>query len=171
MIKADSRDALTAAFTLGLPENFLATQYVDSRNGREFYRKIRAGIVRDEIILSRVDFSPDWNVRGRKSEKRVPFYLEHLHLLDEEKRICKDPEAELGKSAIQSLRAIRDRIPLDVFGIDFDVDANGMVVFYEANATMNLLTTADKRIPNPKEPNDRLMQAFQRYLAFLAAGC
>lgn len=169
MTKVDSRDALAEALSSGLPEKFFVTEFVDTRGGDEFYRKIRAAVVKDEIVIGRVDFSDHWNVRGRKSEKRVPFYLENAYLLDEEKRICKDPEAGLGRSAIQALRAIRDRIPLDVFGIDFDVDADGLLVFYEANATMNLFSTAQKEVPNPKEPEDHLKLAFQRYFTSLVA--
>jgi isocitrate dehydrogenase kinase/phosphatase len=58
---------------------------------------------------------------------------------------------------------------LDVFGVDFDVDADGRVVFYEANATMNLFSTAQKAVPNPKEAEDNLTLAFQRYLTSLVA--
>ena len=170
MTKADSRDALLAVLASGLPEEFFVTEFVDSRGGNEFYRKIRAAVVKDEIVIVRVDYDTHWNIHGRKSLKRVPFYLENLYLLDEEKRICLNPEAGLGRSAIQSLRAIRERLPLDVFGIDFDVDADGRVVFYEANATMNLFSTAQKEVPNPKEAEDRLKLAFQRYLTSLAAG-
>jgi D-alanine-D-alanine ligase-like ATP-grasp enzyme len=67
------------------------------------------------------------------------------------------------------LRAIRERIPLDVFGIDFNVDAEGRVVFFEANATMNLFSTALKECPNPKEADENLKQAFQRYFISLAS--
>jgi len=98
----------------------------------------------------------------------VAFYLSNAHLLDEEKRICDDPEGQLGRSTTRALRTIRDRIPLDVFGIDFDVDAEGRLVFYEANATMNLFSTARKEVPNPKEAGDRLKAAFQRYFMSLA---
>ena len=167
MTKVDSRDALDGVFSSEFPEKFFVTEFVDSRGENEFFRKIRAAVVKDEIIICRVDCDSHWNVHGRKSEGRVSFYLEHLYLLDEEKRICKDPEAQLGRSAVQSLRAIRNRIPLDVFGMDFDVDANGRVVFYEANATMNLFSTAQKEVPNPKEVEDCLKLAFQRYLTSL----
>ena len=167
--KVDSRDELVAALSSGLPDNFYVTQFVDSRGKNKFYRKIRGAVVGDEIILVRVDFDIHWNIHGRKNPKRVPFYLENLHLLDEEKRICKDPEASLGRSAVQALRAIRSRVPLDVFGMDFDVDPEGSVVFYEANATMNLISTAQKEVPNPKETNDRLKEALQRFLASMAA--
>jgi glutathione synthase/RimK-type ligase-like ATP-grasp enzyme len=170
MNKVDARDALIKVLSDGCPEEFFVTEFVDCRGEDEFFRKIRAAIVKDEIVIVRVDYATFWNVHGRKSEKRVPFYLEHAYLLEEEKRICKDPEAGLGRPAMQSLRAVRDRIPMDVFGIDFAVDADGRLVFYEANAAMNLFSTARKQVPNPKEAGDRLKLAFQRYFTSLVAG-
>jgi len=171
MTKVDSRDALAEVLASGFAEKFFVTEFVDSRGGNKFFRKIRAAIVKDEIIIVRVDYDTNWKIYARKSDERVAFYLENSYLLDEEKRICRDPEAGLGRSAIQSLRAIRDRIPLDVFGIDFDVDADGLLVFYEANATMNLFSTAREEVPYPKEAEDGLKQAFQRYFTSLVARC
>ena len=40
--------------------------------------------------------------------------------------------------------------------VDFDVNADGALVFYEANATMNLFSTAQKSIPNPKESEEAI---------------
>jgi glutathione synthase/RimK-type ligase-like ATP-grasp enzyme len=169
MNKVDTRDALFVLLASDFPKEFFVTQFVDSRGGNKFFRKIRAAIVKDEIVIARVDYNTHWNIHGRKSAKRVPFYLEHSYLLEEEKNICHDPEACLGRSAMQSLRAVRDRIPLDIFGMDFDVDADGRVVFFEANATMNLFSTAQKQVPNPKVVEDRLKVAFRRYFTSLAA--
>lgn len=169
MTKVDSPEALATVLGAGLEEEFLVTQFVDSRGGNPFFRKLRAAVVKDDIIIVRVDYDTHWNVHGRKAEKRVPFYLANLYLLDEEKRICKDPEAALGQSAMRALREVRNRIPLDVFGIDFEVDANGLLVFYEANATMNLLPTAQKQVPNPIEPNERLKETFRQYLSSLVS--
>ena len=53
--------------------------------------------------------------------------------------------------------------------MDFDVDADGRLIFYEANATMNLFSTAQKVVPNPKEADERLKLAFQRYFTSLTA--
>ncbi len=170
MGKVDFREALVEGLSADFPENFFVTQFIDSRGGREHFRKIRAVVIGDEIIISRVDFQDHWNVRGRKNPKRAPFYLERPFLLEEEKQICRNPEAALGRSALEALRTIRDRIPLEVFGIDFEVNADGIVVFYEANANMNLLSTADPRVPNPKESEDRLRETFRSYLETLAAG-
>ena len=169
MTKVDSRHALVEVLSSGFPDKFFVTQFVDSRGGNKLFRKIRATVVKGEIVITRVDYDINWNIRGWKSEERVPFYLENAYLLDEEKRICEQPEVELGRPAIQSLQTIRDRIPLDVFGVDFEVNADGLVVFYEANAAMNLFSTARKEIPYPKEAEDCLKLLFQRYFTSLAA--
>jgi glutathione synthase/RimK-type ligase-like ATP-grasp enzyme len=167
MTRVDSRDALVAVLSADCPEKFFVTEFVDSRGGNKFFRKIRAAIVKDEIIIVRVDYDIYWKIYARKSDERVKFYLDNAHLLDQEKRICKDPEAGLGRPALQSLRAIRDRIPLDVFGVDFDVDPDGLLIFYEANATMNLFSTAREEVSSPKEADDCLKLAFQRYFTSL----
>ncbi len=169
MTKVDSRAALAAVLAGNLPENFFVTAFVDSRNGNPFYRKIRAAFVKDELIVVRVDFDTDWNVHGRKSDQRVQFYLENPDLLAQEKQICADPEKLLGSTAIQALRALRRRIPPDIFGVDFDVDAEGRLVFYEANATMNLFSTAREEVSHPPSADDALKLAVQRYFTSLLA--
>ena len=170
MTKVDSRDRLVEVLASGFPEKFFVTEFVDSRGENKFFRKIRAAIVKDEIIIVRVDCDTNWNVHGGRYGRRVSFYLENAYLLEQEKLICADSEKELGRSAMQSLRAIRDRISLDAFGVDFDVDADGKLVFYEANATMNLFSTAKAEVEYPKEAEDCLKLAFQRYFTSLVAG-
>jgi tetratricopeptide (TPR) repeat protein len=168
MNKADSRERLIEIIAaVDCPERFFVTQFVDSRGGNTFYRKIRAAVVKDEIIIVRVDHDRHWKIYARKSDERVAFYLANAHLFEEEKRIIGRPEAELGVGAMRGLRAIRERIPLDVFGIDFDVNADGVVVFYEGNATMNLFSTARKEVPYPKAADERLREAFRNYFATL----
>lgn len=168
MTKVDSRDVLLTTLAGDLPENFFVTKFYETRGGDRFYRKLRAAIAHDETVIVRVDYKDDWNVHGRTTEERANFYLSNAYLLEEEKRICQDPESYLGRPAIQALQAVRERIPMDVFGIDFGVDADGQVVFYEANATMNLFSTAKKQVPNPKEAEDRFKEALIRYFISLS---
>lgn len=167
MTKVDSREALLSVFAADFPEVFYVTAFVDSRNGSPFYRKIRAAIVKHEIIFVRVDYDANWNVHGRKSDERAAFYLNNPDLLDQEKLICANPEKELGSSVMQSLQVNRDRIPLDVFGVDFDVAADGRLVFYEANASMNLFSTARPEVQHPKDAEDRLKLAMRNYFSSL----
>lgn len=169
MTKVDCRDALIAVLAGDFPETFFVTQYVDSRGGAKFFRKLRAAVVGDEVTVVRVDYSPDWNVHApSRTDDGVAACLANGQLFEEEARICKDPEACLGRPAVQSLQAVRKRIPLDVFGIDFDVGADGALVFYEANATMNLFCSRRKELPYAKEAQDHLKQACRRYFTSLA---
>jgi hypothetical protein len=41
---------------------------------------------------------------------------------------------------VETLRALRKRIPLDYFGVDFGIAADGAVVLFEANATMDFIS-------------------------------
>jgi tetratricopeptide (TPR) repeat protein len=163
MTKVESRESLDAVLTSTSAENFFVTAFVDSRNGNPLYRKIRAAFVKDQLLIVRVDYDTNWNVHGRKSDERVQFYLKNPALLDQEQQICIDPGKNLGISVMQSLRAMRDRIPLDVFGVDFDVDAAGRLVFYEANASMNLFSTARKEVRHPQSADEALKLALCRY--------
>ena len=170
MNKVDNREALLAVFASWYPENFFVTAYVDSRGSRKLSRKIRAAVVGDEMVILRVDFSPEWKVVGRKTDAEIALHFEHPQLRVEEQRICADPEDQLGHRAIQSLKTIRGRIPLDIFGIDFDVMQDGKLVFYEANATMNLFSTAKNvEVDYPKEAQDRLKAVFLSYFTSLLA--
>ncbi len=169
MNKVNSRADLHAVLAAErCPEEFYVTAFVDSRGGKEFYRKIRAAFVQNEMVVMRVDNDTGWNVHARKSDARVAFYLANTQLLAEEKRICENPEAELGRTAMTALRAIRERIPLDVFGVDFDVADDGTLIFYEANATMNLLTTARKEVAYPEAADARLLQLLRDHFIALA---
>jgi Flp pilus assembly protein TadD len=168
MTRVESRDSLARILQTGVPEAFFVTEFVDSRGATGYYRKIRAAIVADEIIIFRADYDTDWNVHGRTSDARVAFYLGNPQLLAEEDRICTDPDAELGQPVMQSLRRIRERIPLEIFGVDFDVAPDGRLVFYEANATMNLLSAAPAQVAPPKHAEARLLSAFRRFLRGLA---
>jgi hypothetical protein len=54
----------------------------------------------------------------------------------EESRFLQNPIATLGVTAMDSLRAIGDRLDLDYAGIDFACLPDGRLLVFEANATM-----------------------------------
>lgn len=165
MTRIDSHKALLDVLQDGVPREFLVTEFVDSRGTAQFYRKIRIAIIGDEMIVFRADYDTDWNVHGRTSETRVRFYRDHPEFMAAEDRICRDPERELGLPAMQALRAMREHIPLEIFGIDFDIAPDGRVVFYEANATMNLLPATLSDVASPRHAKERVIAAFRRYLS------
>jgi hypothetical protein len=54
----------------------------------------------------------------------------------EEEAFLTNPRAALGERAMRAIEAAAKRIDLEYFGIDFALDADGNVLFFEANATM-----------------------------------
>jgi hypothetical protein len=142
---------------------FYVIEFFESRHEEGLFRKMRASVAGDFIQIVRVDYDTNWNVHGRKEEAKVAFYDTRRHLLEGELAICLDPDVHLGRQVMPTLRALRARNPLDVFGIDFDVMPDGRLLFFEANAAMNLASSADPRVEYPKEPEAAFMAAFVDY--------
>ena len=65
---------------------------------------------------------------------------------------------------MSALAEIGKAMPLDIFGVDFDVDADGRLLFFEANATMNLLSNAPPHIDYPAAAKREFMSAVDKLL-------
>ncbi len=149
---------------------FYAVEFVDLKRKDGFYRMLRAVFVDREIIVGRSSIYREWMVANwRFKPVSIAFYRANPHTIEECNRIVRDPETHLGGEVMRTLEAIRDRIPLDMFGIDFDVDRDGRVVFFEAGASMNFkpknprLEPPDVRLPI--EPTIRIDDAFRDLVA------
>ena len=123
-----------------------------------------------EIIVSRSSMYREWMVASwRNKPAGIEFYRANPHTIEECNRIVTDPETHLGAAAMRALEAIRDRIPLDMFGIDFDVDRDGRVVFFEAGASMILqpqsVWSEPEDVRLPMEPLIRIDEAFREMVA------
>jgi hypothetical protein len=115
-----------------------AIEYVHNPAAGGAYRKIRAAVIGEEMFITHVHFGPHWKVhRERDKEKLAAFDLDGKPA-SHAARMIATPEETLGRPAIAALHEIRKRIPLDIYGIDFDMLPDGRVLFFEANAAMNL---------------------------------
>jgi hypothetical protein len=152
---------------------FYAVEFVDLKRQDGFYRKLRAVFVDGEIVMNMASINPHWMVTGwRARPEGIDFYRANPRTIEESNRIVGDPEGQLGAEVMQTLGAIRDRIPLDMFGVDFDVDRNGQVVFFEASAAMifyanNRRSPIDVRLP--AEQFERVDGAFRNLVALRIA--
>jgi hypothetical protein len=149
---------------------FYAVEFVDLKREDGFYRVVRAVIMDREIIVNKPGIYREWMVAGwRNKPEGIEFYRANPHTIDECNRIVQDPEAHLGAAAMRTLEAIRDRIPLDMFGVDFDVDREGRVVFFEAGASMSFQPENLRSVPPdirlPMEPYIRIDDAFRELVA------
>jgi hypothetical protein len=154
--------ALTELIESGEKE-FYVIEYVGVTHANGFFRRIRAAYVERVPTIMRVDYDKQWMVKGRKIERIVERYRTDPELLQLANSFVEQPN-RLGEVALTVLAEIGRRIPLDVFGIDFDVDDQDRVVFFEANATMNLLSTAIKEFDYPKQAEEEFLARLDRFL-------
>ncbi|WP_293575820.1 hypothetical protein [Phaeobacter sp.] len=108
---------------------FYMTQWVDFQSSPGEWRKLRLAITPDRVRLRHILFSDSWLIHSAlRDEDIVKRELEVLRSANE--------WAEL--QAVGA--AIRDRLPLDFFGVDLGWRADGQFVLFEANASMSILS-------------------------------
>lgn len=115
------------------PGEHVATQFVDFAGADALYRKYRVFFIGQDIILRHMLVSEHWNVHAKD---RSGFMAERPELVAEERALFEQDEP-FRPNVSQVLQAVRERMALDFFGMDFGVTADGKVVLFEANATMS----------------------------------
>ena len=136
----DGIDEVRAAITQ--PGEHVITEFVDFRSEDGLYRKYRVFFIGKKIIFRHMLVSDVWNVHAGD---RMRFMAGRPELLAEEQAIF-DREGAFPASLIETLEAVRSRMPLDFFGMDFGIMPDGKLVLFEANATMNFFPF----LPDPK---------------------
>jgi len=114
-------------------------QYVDCRNEKGLYHKVRVMMVNGIAYARQCIYSDKWSIHtGSRAD-----------LMDHDIDLRQQEESFLGQMRDKGLqqrerlfREIYRRIGLDVFGIDFAL-VNGEVVIFEANACMHFLGTGE----------------------------
>jgi len=113
-------------------EDILGIERLDTRHSDGLFRKYRVMMVGGALYPLHLAFSTDWKVHYYTAIRANPAYDE------QETSFLEDMEGTLGVQIMQRLGVIRDLLELDYGGIDFDLDATGDVIVFEANATMVL---------------------------------
>jgi len=126
----DSIDGAVAA--LGTGEH-VAIQFVAFAGADALYRKYRVFFIGPHLVLRHMIVSDHWNVHAKD---RGRFMAEHPDAVAEE-RARLESENPFPPHIRAVLEAIRERVPLDFFGMDFGITSDGDVVLFEANATMS----------------------------------
>jgi hypothetical protein len=84
--------------------------------------------------------SDHWNVHAKD---RTRFMASRPDLLAEEEAALGSPTGGLADDSMNALRRVRERIPLDYFGMDFAIAPGGKILLFEANPTMNFFPFLD----------------------------
>jgi hypothetical protein len=130
-VKVDASETLEDALASLPGEEFLVIQHLDARDAQGRWRKYRVMMIGGALYPLHLAISNDWKVHyfTAAMTDRPDHRAEEALFLD-------DMERAIGAPAIEALRAIQEALGLDYGGVDFGVDANGQVLFFEANATM-----------------------------------
>lgn len=121
-------------------QTYYLTQFYDLRQPTGLYRKFRVFYFGDKPVIRHRLVSDNWNVHGPARERVMPGYPDEIA---EEKRVVEGGLATLPDQVQRIVKEIRARMPLDFFGIDFDIMPDGRVILFEANATMMFFPVSD----------------------------
>ena len=114
-------------------KEYIATQFVDFVSDDGIYRKCRVFFIGRHAVLRHVYASDHWNVH---SADRTRFMAPRPDIVAAERALIGKPRP-FSPEVHEVLEAVRARMPLDFFGIDFSILPSGEVVLFEANATMS----------------------------------
>ena len=173
MARVENRDELKREIQSRLGQQVYAHEFIENRSTDQLFRKIRVAVIGDEIVPIMTDYDEYWNVHGRTSPERHAFYRQRRYLLDLDRHILREPNDVLTPEVMGTLHEVRKKIPLDIFGIDFDVMPDGKVLFFEANANMSffgLLGPENEDIERPEEAFHRANESIARYFLQMSAG-
>lgn len=115
-----------------------ATEFADFRSADGLYRKFRIFVYGGSIVLRHMIVSDRWNIHGRDRKRLM---LGRADLREQERRLLEQPRIAFNPSVLDTLKAVRKRTSLDYFGMDFGIDRDGAVVLFEANATMDFISS------------------------------
>ncbi|QDP19209.1 hypothetical protein [Sphingomonas xanthus] len=127
----DSLDAIRDALTAG---DHIATEFCDFQSADGLYRKYRIFFIGDQLVFRHLLISDGWNIHAKDRRR---FMLPRPDLLAEEEAMFSRADGAFPDPVHRVLDAVRERMPLDYFGMDFGIDPAGRLVLFEANATMN----------------------------------
>jgi tetratricopeptide (TPR) repeat protein len=107
------------------------TEYVDYASGDGHFRKYRFIFVGEQILPYHLAIGNGWKVHHLSTDMAQQPWMQQ-----EEAAFLADPAIVFHAAHFQALRAIRERIGLDYFGIDCGLDSDGNLLVFEVNATM-----------------------------------
>lgn len=127
-----------------------AIEYVHNTIAEGAHRKIRAAVIGGELFVLHVHFGAQWNVHRAEDRRGLTAFDTGGTAMAFAQEILKRPEVALGKPAMEALREIRNRTPLDIYGIDFNLMPDGRILFFEANAAMHISMREREDLPETR---------------------
>ncbi len=130
-IRAETADELAAAVEKFPGDEVWLIEPLDARDGEGFYRKFRVMLVDRKLYPLHLAISRNWKVHYYTADM-----AESADNRSKEAPFLHDMARIVGRRGVAALERIAAILDLDYGGIDFAVNAQGDILFFEANATM-----------------------------------
>ncbi len=138
--------------------DFYVSAFIDYRNADGYYRKYRIAFVDGVPYPVHLAISPRWMIHYYNAPM-----AENAWMREEEHAFMRDLASVFTGPAAAGLREIAARIPLDYFGIDCSLSADGRVLLFEASAAMIVHTRDPVDLyPYKAKYVPRVIQALER---------
>ena len=151
---ANERDLATAVSELP-GESLALIRYLDASGPDGKMRKYRVMMIDGQLYPAHLAVAHQWKIHYFNADM-----ADNAQHRAEDAAFLQDMPGVLGTRAIRALQEIRDRLELDYAGIDFGLDREGRILFFEANASMTIHPPpADERWTFRREPVARILDA------------
>ncbi|MDR3375853.1 MAG: hypothetical protein P4L98_19170 [Ancalomicrobiaceae bacterium] len=144
---APSLDPALAALGVSGADDVLVIAYLDARGSDGMARKYRVMFIDGRFYPVHLAVSDDWKVHYFTAAM-----ADAPQFRAEEAAFLSDMPTVIGPKAMAALAAIRNELGLDYAGVDFGLDTDGDLLFFEANATMVLIPPDADPIWNYRRP-------------------
>lgn len=144
-------------------EDYYLIEYLDYRSQDGFFRKYRFFYAGTAILPYHLAISTEWKIHHFRTDMG-----NHAWMQAEEGGFLRAPERVFNPAQFAALRAIREAVGLDFFGIDCGLDRAGNLVVFEANATM-LVHGRNPEFPYKTPAARQIKTAFAAMLAKAAS--
>jgi hypothetical protein len=121
---------------------YFLTEFVDFVSPDGLYRKMRLFFIGEDVLFKNLIVTDNWNIHARD---RAGIMAEREELRREERDLLEGGFESLRRQLAECFREIKSRVKLDYFGLDCAPAADGSLVLFELNATMNFF-------PLPEDP-------------------
>ena len=139
---------------------------LDARDGNGFFRKLRVMIIDRKLYPLHLAISHNWKIHYFKAD--MADSPENRHV---DEAFLNDMERFIGPRGMAALERINAMLDLDYGGIDCAVNADGDILFFEANATMVMVPLSDDPKWNYRRPAFDAVFAAVRTMLTARAEC
>lgn len=158
-VLVESWKALNAPAVMALSGPCYAIAFRQHLWRGEFYRKMRLFVIDGRPYPVVCHFDRHWNVHGGN---RLHIMKKSEALMALEMRFLRDWQGYVGKRAQAALERVIAATPLQFFGIDFTVTAQGQLFIYELNASMRHSYDHARHFVYKRGYDEATSEAFQK---------